>query len=127
MAEMTNAFENDVVNHFLRNAAVTSPSAVYLHAFSANPGESGAGTEVAGGSYAPQAITFGAPSNGTASNTNTITFTNMPSVTVDAWVISRDNTSPAASDLLMYDDVNVVVGTGNNVVFDPGDVTVSFD
>jgi hypothetical protein len=58
----------------------TSPLKVAL--VTANGSDSAAGTEVTGGSYARQSVTFGSASSGAASNTNTITFTNMPAATV---------------------------------------------
>lgn len=46
----------------------------YLALFTAAPGESTAGTEVSGGAYARQQVTFGNPSNGTMTNSAAIEF-----------------------------------------------------
>jgi len=58
----TDFLENKIINHVLRNTAYTAPATVYAALFTATPGESSAGTEVTGGSYARQAATFSAPS-----------------------------------------------------------------
>jgi hypothetical protein len=74
MAEMSNYLENALINATLRNTSYTSPSTVYLGLFTSDPTDANSGTEVSGGSYARQSITFGAPSNGVTSNTAAIEF-----------------------------------------------------
>ena len=74
MAEMSNFLENALINATLRNTSYTSPSVVYLGLYTSDPTDADTGTEVSGGSYARQAITFGAPSNGVTSNTAAIEF-----------------------------------------------------
>ena len=74
MAEMSNYLENALINATLRNTSYTSPSTVYLGLFTSDPTDANTGTEVSGGSYARQSITFGAPSNGVTTNTAAIEF-----------------------------------------------------
>jgi len=74
MAEMSNYLENALINATLRNTSYTSPSVVYLGLYTSDPTDADTGTEVTGGSYARQSITFGAPSNGVTSNTAAIEF-----------------------------------------------------
>jgi len=74
MAEMSNYLENALINVTLRNTAYTTPTTVYLALYTSDPTDADVGTEVSGGSYARQAITFGAPSNGVTSNTAAIEF-----------------------------------------------------
>lgn len=74
MSEMSNYLETALVNATLRNTAYTSPSAVYLALYTAAPTDADSGTEVSGTSYARQAITFGAPSNGVTTNSAAIEF-----------------------------------------------------
>jgi hypothetical protein len=74
MAEMSNYLENALINATLRNTSYTSPATVYLGLYTSDPTDADTGTEVSGGSYARQAITFGAPSNGVTSNTAAIEF-----------------------------------------------------
>jgi hypothetical protein len=74
MAEMSNYLEDALINATLRNTSYTSPSVVYLGLYTSDPTDADTGTEVSGGSYARQAITFGAPSNGVTTNTAAIEF-----------------------------------------------------
>lgn len=74
MAEMSNYLENALINATLRNTAYTSPSVVYVGLFTSDPTDAGSGTEVSGGSYARTAVTFGAPSNGTSTNSAAVEF-----------------------------------------------------
>lgn len=74
MAEMSNYLENALINATLRNTSYTSPTTVYLALYTTDPTDADTGTEVSGGSYARQSITFGAPSNGTSTNSAAIEF-----------------------------------------------------
>ena len=74
MAAISNYLENALVNATLRNTAYTSPSAVYVGLFTTDPTDAGSGTEVSGGSYARQAATFAAPSDGASSTSADINF-----------------------------------------------------
>lgn len=72
-----------LLDHTLRNTAYTSPTTVYLALFTAMPGVDGTGgTEVAGGSYARQAVTFGASATGVSSSSASLTFSSMPAAVV---------------------------------------------
>jgi hypothetical protein len=74
MAEMSNYLENALINVTLRNTAYTTPTTVYLALYTTDPTDADTGTEVTGGSYARQSITFGAPSNGASTNSAAIEF-----------------------------------------------------
>jgi hypothetical protein len=75
MSAITDSLAADIINHFFRNSSVSSPATVYMALFTAAPAADGTGgTEVSGGSYARQAIAFGAPSGDATDNTGTITF-----------------------------------------------------
>ena len=74
MAEMSNYLENALINATLRNTSYTSPTTVYLALYTSDPTDADSGTEVSGGSYARQSITFGAPSNGVSTNSAAIEF-----------------------------------------------------
>ncbi len=74
MAEMSNYLENALINATLRNTSYTSPTTTYLALYTSDPTDADTGTEVSGGSYARQAITFGAPSNGASTNSAAIEF-----------------------------------------------------
>lgn len=74
MAEMSNYLENALINATLRNTSYTSPTTVYVGLHTADPTDAGSGTEVSGGSYARTSVTFGAPSNGTSTNSAAVEF-----------------------------------------------------
>jgi hypothetical protein len=74
MAEMSNYLENALINVTLRNTSYTTPTTVYLALYTTDPTDADTGTEVTGGSYARQAVTFGAPSNGASTNSAAIEF-----------------------------------------------------
>ena len=74
MAEMSNYLENALINATLRNTSYTSPATVYIGLYTSDPTDADTGTEVSGGSYARQSVTFGAPSNGVSTNSAAIEF-----------------------------------------------------
>lgn len=79
MSAASDYLENEVLDHVLGKGTrdFTSPAALYVGLWTADDGlEGGTVTsEVSGGSYAREAVTFGAASSGAASNSGTITFT----------------------------------------------------
>jgi hypothetical protein len=75
MSQMSDFAENLVANFLMNNQTATRPTTWFLALFTAAPNDTGGGTEVSGSGYARQAITFGAASGGTVSNTSTHTFT----------------------------------------------------
>ncbi len=71
---MSDYLENALLNSTLRGQAFTAPTAIYAALFTSDPTDAGTGTEVSGGAYTRQAITFGTPSNGTCSNSADVLF-----------------------------------------------------
>lgn len=108
---------NAMLNVLLRDTAYTTPVTVYIGLLNGT-------TEATGGSYARQSITFGAPSSGTCTSTNTQTFTNMPAITVDH--VGIYDASSAGNQLYNAAvTVSQVVNAGNTVTIATGGVTVS--
>lgn len=70
----------DAIINTMRATGITAFTG-YASLHTADPGLTGA-SEVTGGSYARQAITFDAPAGGVSANSAALTFTDMPSVTV---------------------------------------------
>jgi hypothetical protein len=70
---LTNTFETTVLTWLLTTSSATRPTAWYVALFTDDPGESGAGTEISGGSYARTAVTF-TVSGDTASNSGAVEF-----------------------------------------------------
>jgi hypothetical protein len=87
---LTNFWENEFIDHFFRGRSYTVPTDYYIALFTAAPGETGGGTEVAGGSYARVQVATGfanwegtngettnvdsAGTGGNTQNRNTITY-----------------------------------------------------
>jgi hypothetical protein len=101
MAAISDYLEAKLLDHTFRNTAYTPPATVYLALYTANPTDAGGGTEVTGGSYARQAVTFGAAASpgGTVANSALVTFTNMPACTVTGCAVMDAAT---AGNLLMH-------------------------
>jgi hypothetical protein len=74
MSAMSNYLENALVNATLRATTYTAPATVYISLWTSDPTDANTGTEVSGGSYARQAATMGAPSNGVTTNSADIVF-----------------------------------------------------
>lgn len=75
MGAFSNYLEEKIVEHFLRNNAVASPTTVYLALFTSDPAEAGSGTEAPYTNYARQAGAWTAiDGNGQTKNSSTITF-----------------------------------------------------
>lgn len=101
MSALSNYLENALLNHVLRNTAMTSPTTVYLALFTSNPAEDASGTEVSGGAYARQSVAFDAPSDGVCDNTSGIEF---PQATGDWGTVTHVGLFDAetAGNLLWY-------------------------
>lgn len=74
---------NRLLNASLGTTAYTNPTGpMKLALLTAQGNATTPGTEVSGGGYARQTITFGTASAGSASSNTTVNFTNMPAATV---------------------------------------------
>jgi hypothetical protein len=70
---LTNTFETTVLTWLLTTGSATRPTTWYVALFTDDPGESGAGTEISGGSYSRTAVTFTVTGD-TASNSGAVEF-----------------------------------------------------
>lgn len=126
MDAKSNYLENAILNHVLRNVALTSPTTVYLALFTVAPTDSGGGTEVVGGSYARQAITFSAPVAGVVSNSGAVTF---PTATANWGTVVAMGIFDASSagNLLYYGALAVskIVDNGDQISFANASLTVA--
>ena len=83
MSFFTDVTGNMILAAIFNGSAFTATTApVKLRLTSTNPTATAAGTEVAGGSYLAQTVTFTAPSGQALASNVTLTYTNMPAVTV---------------------------------------------
>lgn len=126
MAEMSNYLENALINATLRNTSYTSPSTVYVGLFTTDPTDAGTGTEVTGGSYARQSVTFAAPSNGVSASNAAVEF---PQATASWGTITHIGILDAlTSGNLLYHtalDVSKTIDNGDIFKIASGSLTVT--
>lgn len=95
MPALTTAEANRLLDASLGVATYTAPTTpMKLALATAASSASAAGTEVSGGSYARQNITFSSSSSGATSNSGTVTFANMPACTVTHIDVYDSNGTP---------------------------------
>jgi hypothetical protein len=128
MAEFTNYLEAKLLDHVLTNTSFSSPTTVYAGLFTVAPDDSGGGTEVSGGSYARQEMSFSAASGGA---TTTDADINFPQATADWGTVVAVGIHDAltSGNLLMYTDLTTskAIATGDILKISSGSLTVSLD
>jgi len=126
MSAISNYLENALINAVLRNTPYTSPSAVYLALYTSDPTDANTGTEVTGGSYQRQQITFGAPNDGMVSNSNEILF---PVATANWGTVTHIGILDAATggNLLFYGAVTTpkTISTNDQLKINAGDISIT--
>jgi hypothetical protein len=126
MAEMSNYLEDALINGTLRGTTYTAPTTTFLALYTSDPTDADTGTEVSGGSYARQAITMGAPSNGASTNSAAIEY---PQCTADwgtvAFVGIRD--AVTGGNLLYHTalDTSKVIANGDIFKITAGNLSVT--
>jgi len=127
-SSISDYYENKILDHMLRAQAFTPPSTVYVALYTVSPSDSGGGTEVSGGSYQRQSVTFSAASGGSISNSADITF---PQATANWGTIVAVGLFDAqtAGNLLWYGDLTTskTVNSGDIFKISAGNLTVSVD
>jgi hypothetical protein len=123
---LSDYLENKLLDHFLGTTSYTSPATVYVALYTVAPTDSTAGTEVTGGSYARQAVTFDAAASGATQNDSDIDFPGMPSCTVVAIGIHDALTS---GNLLVHGTLtaNKSLDAGDTLRIATGDLDISID
>ncbi|MED3777978.1 hypothetical protein ABES66_00400 [Geobacillus stearothermophilus] len=126
MSAISNYLENALINAVLRNIPYTSPAAVYLALYTSDPTDANTGTEVTGGSYQRQQITFGEPNNGMVSNSNEILF---PVATANWGTVTHIGILDAATggNLLFYGAVTTpkTISTNDQLKINAGDISIT--
>jgi len=125
MSEISTYLENALINATLRATTFTSPSTVYVSLWTSDPTDAGSGTEVSGGSYARQSVTFGAPSSGLSTNNADVTFpTATGSWGTVGWIGINDAVS--SGNLLYHTplDVAKAITTGDVFKIATGNLSV---
>lgn len=125
---LSNYLEAALLNHVFRSVTYTPPTTVYLALFTAGPNEDGTGTEVSGGSYARQAVTFSAAvsPDGRITNNVAATFTNMPVADI---VGTGTYDAASGGNLLTYSALGGTRSTasGENLTVSIGDLNIYMD
>ncbi len=125
MASLTDYAEDALRGHVLLNDAYTSPTTVYLALYTTATTDAGGGTEVTGGSYARQAVTFTAGSTGAVASSADVEFADMPAATVTHAALCD---AASAGNMLLHGPLNApkTVASGAPLVFPAGDITATF-
>jgi len=132
MANMGNWMEASVLNEYFRGNSVTPPTTLYLALYTSDPTSADTGTEITGGSYARQVVTFAAPTvQGTKSQiVSNITLT-YPLATanwgdVAYWAI---RTAATGGNMLAYGAFSQVktIASGDQYVVQTGNITLTLD
>ncbi|GGU62731.1 phage tail fiber protein [Streptomyces lavendofoliae] len=82
MASLSDTAEDRALNWLTGNSTTAPTLPLKVALVTANGSDSAAGTEVTGGSYTRQNVTFVASSGGATSNATDVLFTGMPAATV---------------------------------------------
>jgi len=124
MADKSTYWRNAVIDTMTTGGSGITAITPYVSLHTADPGLTGA-SEVTGGSYARQTVTFSAASSGATANTAAVTFTDMPSATI-THVGLWDSLS---SGNFLYGDVltngSQIVNSGGSFEFPIGDLDLS--
>lgn len=123
----TNDLETRVLQWALTNGSPTRPTAWYVGLFTAAPGETGGGTEVSGGSYVREAVTFTVSGN-TATNSAAIewpTATGTWGTITDVAVFDADT----GGNMLVYASLtsSKTIASGDVLRIPAGDLDVTLD
>lgn len=125
---MSDYLETALLNHVCRGIAYSAPTSLYLALYTSAPTDAGGGTEVSGGGYARQPVTFGAPSNGQVTTTDAIEF---PVATADWGTIVAIGVfdDETGGNLLFYGnlDASKQIFAGDQLRILAGNLTISLD
>jgi len=123
---LPDTIENQLLDALVGTSTYSVTGAIKLRLMTANGSDASAGTEVTGGSYVAQTITFTTASSGAIENSGAISFTGMPAATVVGIEIYDSAGSPKR---LLYGALTTsrTVTAGDTVQFASGaiDITLS--
>ena len=121
---LPNIIENELLDALVGATPFSVTTPIKLALVTVNGDDASAGTEVTGGSYARQTITFTAAASGQIENDTAISFTGMPAVTVVGIEMYDSAGSPKR---LAYGALTVsrAVTAGDTVQFASGAITLS--
>lgn len=97
----------------------------HLALYTSNPTAADVGTEVTGGSYARQPITFGSITSATISNTGALTFTSLPTANITHWGI-RDALTSGSLKAFGAFPATIAAVSGDDVIIPIGQIDLTF-
>jgi len=126
MAAISTYLANKLLDHTLRNVAYTPPTTAYLALYTSVPGPEDTGTEVSGGGYARQAVTFGVASGGQVVSSTDVVF---PVATASWGTITHIGVKDASTggNLLYYAALSAskTIASEDQIKFPAGQITFS--
>ena len=127
MTAMTDYLEEALLNHVFRSVYYTPPGNAYLALYVSQPDETGAGTEVTGGSYVRQPVSFAAAVSpaGRLTNDAACVYSNMPDAEIVGVALVDDIVGGNMLTYYVLDTPRTVVA-GDNLTVNIGDLNVYF-
>jgi len=124
---LTNTYETTTLTWLFTGDSATRPTSWYIGLFTTDPGETGAGTEVSGGSYARTAVTMSVSGN-TATNSAAVEF----SAATASWgTITHIGVMDASSGGTMIVhaalDASKAIASGDVFRIPAGDLDITLD
>lgn len=128
MAALSDFAENELLDHLLGTGSWTMPSDVYVALYTGAPSDAGGGTEVSGGSYARQSVSFSAASGGATNPDADVEF---PQASASWGTITHVGLFDASTsgNLLMWGALTAskAIGDGDQLVIPAADFDISLD
>ncbi len=123
----SDTFETRVLTWVFTNSSATRPTAWYVALFTSAPSDAGGGTEVSGGAYARQSVTFSVSGN-TATNSGAIEY---PTATAGYGTVTHVGIFDASTggNLIAYAALTAskTIDTGDVLRLPAGDLDVTLD
>jgi len=127
MSSFSDFLENEILDHVFRNASYTPAATVYAAAYTVAPDDTGGGTEVSGGSYAREAVTFSAAASGAITNSGAVTFTTATANWGNVVAIGIFDAA-TSGNLLAWDAItSTTIDSGDTLQINAGDLDISLD
>jgi hypothetical protein len=131
VAGLSNYYEGKILDHMFRNVAFTPPATVYVALFTTAPTDAGGGTEVSGGGYARQAVSFGAVSGGSPSQIANSAAVSFPVATASWGTVVAFGLYDAATagNLLAWANLTTskLIDVNDQAQFAAGALTITLD
>jgi hypothetical protein len=130
MSGLSNYGENLVLTWLLTNGSATRPTSWFIALYTVAPGAGGGGTEVSGGSYARQAVTFTVSGTAPTEASNSVAV-EFPTATAN-WgtvVAAAIFDASTSGNMLAYANLTTskTIDSGDVLRFNAGSLDVTLD